>query len=297
MIEPRLLSKGDRIAIVAPAGNLSQDGIDRAAAVLTSWGLKIVKGRFLYGQHGYFAGTDNERLADLQNAIDDPTIAAILIARGGYGTTRILDRINLESLKISPKWLIGFSDITALHLKMLLAGFISIHGDVGTTMGRDESATEQLMKLLFEGSSHLESSEPLRAGLVEAQLVGGNLSLIVDSLGTASEVETNGRILVLEEIDEKTYRIDRMLHQLDRAGKLNHLAGLVLGHFTQISDGSSSFGGDWKTCVKDVIEHYKYPVAYGFKIGHEPENYPLLHGANYRFEVTAEQADLSRITS
>ena len=250
MIQPRLLSAGDRIAIVAPAGSVANTSIERAIEILQSWGLEVVLGRNIYGQYGYFSGTDEERLTDLQNALEDPTIAAILMARGGYGTTRILEQINLGPLEVVPKWLIGFSDLTALHLKLLKTGMQSVHGDVGTTLGRDNQSTEALKAVLFEGKSILKSTEAYRPGTATGILTGGNLSLVIDSLGTAFEIETKQRILFLEEIEEKTYRIDRMMHQLDRAGKLADLAGLVLGRFTGISDGTTPFGASWQDCIR-----------------------------------------------
>ena len=290
MIQPRLLSTGDRVAIVAPAGRIERDGIARAIDILKSWGLEVVAGRNVYGHHGYFSGTDTERLTDLQNAIDDPTVAAVLFARGGYGTTRIIDQVNLESLQSSPKWLIGFSDITALHLKLIKEGMVSIHGDVGTTLGRDAESTAELKNLLFKGVSKLESGEPIRQGAVEGMVTGGNLSLIIDSLGTSTEIDTDGRILFIEEVEEKTYRVDRMMHQLARAGKLENLAGLVAGQFTGIEDGSTKFGATWKECIQRLVSMYSYPVAFGFEFGHEPVNQPILNGASYRLEVLEKSA-------
>lgn len=297
MIEPRLLTRGDRVAIVAPAGKLPEKGIDRAIAILKSWGLEVVLGRNVYGQHGYFSGTDVERLADLHNALEDPTIAAVLFARGGYGVTRILDQINLEVFRQTPKWLIGFSDITALHLRLLQEEILSVHGDVGTTLGLAEDSAAALKDLLFEGKSTIVGTESLHEGKSEAPITGGNLSLLVDSLGTPTEVNTENRILFIEEIEEKTYRIDRMLHQLKRAGKLDNLAGLVIGHFTNVTDGSTPFGSTWKDCFMQLLEGYNYPVSFSFPIGHEPRNYPILHGAEYQLTVTGQGASLDLNTT
>ena len=292
MLQPRLLEKGDRIAIVAPAGKIGINSLDRSIEILKSWELEVVMGSHVFGSHGYFAGTDDERLADLNNALADPTIGAILFARGGYGTTRILDNIDIALLEIHPKWLIGFSDLTALHLKLLNADLLSIHGDVGTTLGRDEKSTAALGDLLFTGRLEIKSSEPFRAGKGRGKLIGGNLSLIIDSMGTLNEPETKGTILFIEEIEEKTYRIDRMLQQLKRAGKLADLAGLVIGQFTSISDGSTAFGSTWRECLEQIVSDYNYPVAFGWSIGHEPANYPLVHGAEYTLEVNNSAATL-----
>ena len=292
MIQPRLLTAGDRVAVVAPAGKIEQSGIDRALQLLDSWGLQTILGKNVFREDGYFAGTDDERLTDLQNALDDPTIAAILIARGGYGTTRILDKISLAAIRKHPKWLVGFSDLTALHLKMLSHGLCAIHGDVATTLGRDQQTGEALRKLLFEGESIITVSQPADPVIVEGRMVGGNLSLLVDSLGTASELATNERFLFIEETGEKTYRVDRMMHQLYRAGKLNNLAGLLVGQFSEIADGAASFGASWQQCIAQVCHEFAYPVIFGWPIGHEPENYPIVQGGNYRLVVDRQKASL-----
>ena len=288
MKRPDFLSPGDRIAIVAPAGKLSTKSIDRAIELLKSWGLEVIIGRHVYGSHGYFSGTDNERRLDLQNAINDPTLAAILMARGGYGTTRILDKIDTSPLQETPKWIIGFSDITALHLRLLSEEQMSIHGDVATTLGRDDNAAAALKSLLFEGKSKITSAHPIRQGNSKAELTGGNLALLVDSLGTPTEVKTENRILFIEEIGEKAYRVDRMLNQLKRAGKLDHLTGLVLGDFTDITDGETSLGHDWLESVVSFTAEYSYPIAAGLQFGHEPVNYPIMHGATYKLNVDSE---------
>lgn len=292
MMIPKLLSNNDRVAMIAPAGKLPERGIDKAVEILDSWSLNVVPGKHVFSQDGYFAGTDLERLSDLQNAINDPTIAAILMARGGYGITRILDRLDLNPLKKSPKWLIGFSDITALHLRMAYEGLVSIHGDVGTSMGQDADSTEALHQLLFKGISKIDMNDVVRQGSGIGELVGGNLSLIVDSLGTYSEIQTDNKILFIEEIGEKTYRIDRMMNQLFRANKLSKLAGLVVGHFTDITESNSEFGFTWRQSILDLVEDFDYPVVFGLPVGHEPQNYPIVHGGTYEIRAQEEIAQL-----
>ena len=280
---PQSLKSGSKIAIVAPAGRLKENALDEVVSSLTSWGLEAILGDHVYDQNNYFAGLDDDRLSDLQKAIE-----AILIARGGYGTTRILDDIDFTKLKTRPKWLIGFSDTTALHLKLQTLGIASIHGPMGTSFGQKDSfnSIEALKKILIEGNLDLiASSPPSRTGDAEGEVTGGNLALIVDSLGTASEIDTQNKILFLEEVGEKTYRVDRMLRQLLRAGKLDNLAGLVIGHFSLIDDGDTPFGHSWRDVIEDVTKSFNYPVAFGFNIGHEPENRPIIIGGIYQLKA------------
>jgi muramoyltetrapeptide carboxypeptidase len=295
MIFPRFLTKGNRIAIVAPAGKVPEKGLDEAIKTLSAWGLEAVLGKYVYNQSKYFAGSDANRLADLQNALNDPSIAAILCARGGYGVTRILPQIDWRAFAESPKWVIGFSDITALNLQILNKGIASIHGPMGTSFAaqKDGFSGQALKSLLFKGESRLFSEEiGLRPGSVTAEITGGNLSLIVDSLGTTNEIDTRDKILFIEEVGEKTYRIDRMLHQLLRAGKLNDLGGLVLGYFSEIDDGETPFGITWLEAVRDITQPFSYPVGSGFSIGHEPENMPVVMGGKYRLIVGSEKSSL-----
>ena len=295
MIFPRLLRKGDKIAIIAPAGRLPVNGLDEAVRVLTSWGLQVILAKHVYDTDNYFAGKDDDRLTDLQQALDDPSIMAVLCGRGGYGVTRILEKIELEAIKKSPKWVIGFSDITALHLKLEQQGIASIHGPMGTSFvsGSNQLAINALQGLLFEGVSKIVASEAvIKHGSVTAAITGGNLSLIIDSLGTAAEIDTRNKILFIEEIGEKTYKIDRMFQQLLRAGKLDKLAGLVIGHFSEIDEGSTPFGESWHEVIKNIVEPYSYPLAFGFSIGHEPENMPLVMGGLYQLNVDSESATL-----
>ena len=297
MIFPRLLRNGDKIAIVAPAGKLQKNGLDEAIKELTAWGLKVILGEHVYDTDNYFAGKDIARLTDLQQALDDPSTMAVLCARGGYGVTRILEKIDLEAIKKSPKWVIGFSDITALHLKLENQGIASIHGPMGTSFyrGSDQSAIHLLKTLLFEGVSRIVANEAgIKSGSVTAPIIGGNLSLIIDSLGTTEEIDTRNKILFVEEIGEKTYKIDRMFQQLLRAGKLDKLAGLVLGHFSEIDDGSQPFGESWREVISNITKPYSYPIGFGFGIGHEPENIPLVMGGQYLLKVESDMSTLER---
>lgn len=299
MLFPRTLKKGDKVAIIAPAGKLKANDLDSAISEIEGWGLEVQLGANVFKHNGHFSGTDAERLSDLQNAINDPSIVAIISARGGYGLTRIVEKIDYSRLQNNPKWIVGYSDLTAIQLRLFNLGIASIHGPMGTSFGKggSENSIRALKDILFNGSSKVNSNKPNgRVGMNSGQLTGGNLSLVVDSLGTPNEIDTDNKILVLEEVGELTYRVDRMLYQLLRAGKLNNLAGLVIGHFTDIEDGETSFAESWQKALERVIKDFYYPVAYGFEIGHEPDNMPVVMGAEYNLKVSATGASLSIIT-
>ena len=206
--------------------------------------------------------------------------------------------MDFSKFKTQPKWLVGFSDITAIHLKLQTLEVVSVHGPMGTSFGQEGSADslESLRALLFEGASTLNSSLPAsRTCSVVAEVTGGNLALLADSIGTSSEIDTLNKILFIEDVGEKTYRIDRMFRQLLRAGKLDNLAGLVVGHFSLIDDGDPPFGQSWREVIEVSTDRFSYPIAFGFKIGHEPGNEPLVVGGTYQFIVSDGGSSLKMI--
>lgn len=297
MALPPLLKPHDTIGIIAPSRLIFPNQIEKAVEVLKKWGLQVHQGDALFESHGYFAGSDEQRLSDLRSFINDSSVKAILCARGGYGMTRILDQLDLSELTANPKWIVGFSDITALHLALAKKNISSVHGlmPVQFEYFDAEGSIESLQKLLFEGKGETEAlaSDFNRSGTCTAPIVGGNLSLVADSLGTHSEVETAGKILFLEEIDEYLYKVDRMLIQLKRAGKFNQLKGLIIGDFSQMKDTQIPFGQGLEQIILDKVAEYDYPIGFGFQIGHEIPNYsiPLMYPVN--FNVTNEQASIS----
>ncbi|WP_255518161.1 LD-carboxypeptidase [Fulvivirga sp. M361] len=297
MIRPPLLKPGNTVGIVAPARMILPSQIARGIATLESWGLEVVQGESLFCKEGYFAGTDRQRLEDFQQMIDLSSVNCIFCARGGYGMTRILDDLDLSPLQKSPKWIIGFSDITALHLALNKAGIESIHGlmPVQFDYVDSESSADQLRRLLFrgDGSISAQRNEYNRNGTVSAPIVGGNLSLICDSLGTSSEVQTHDRILFLEEIDEYLYKIDRMLVQLKRAGKLDQLKGLVIGDFSNTKDTQIPFGKLLETVILEHVSNYDYPVAFNLPAGHEIPNFSIPLMREVKLHVTNSETVLS----
>ena len=247
--------------------------------------------------HSYLSSTDNNRIFDLQQMIDDRDIKAIICARGGYGTTRILDRISFDSLTKHPKWLVGFSDVTALHVHLFKLGFESIHGTMPILFS-DAAASESvesLRKVLFGDPVELVGKPDVknRMGTTAGLVVGGNLSILADAIGTPSEPNLINSILILEEIDEHYYRVDRMLTHLKRSGKLKNLAGLVIGHFTDIKDTTPSFGESIEEIVLDKVAEYDYPVAFHFPIGHQNPNVAWIHGSHMSLNITPEESKLS----
>lgn len=283
MIRPPFLQKGDLIAILAPARKVSASDIKNAINVFETWGLRVkLAGNLYSNKHSYLAGNDNERLLDFQQNIDDPEVKAIIAARGGYGSTRILDQIDFSSALKFPKWIVGFSDITAIHLNLYKLGLMSVHGIMPILFDQHDamSSIESLRSLLF-GSAPVINALPSdfnRLGHSTGTVVGGNLSLLVDSLGTRSELNSENKILVIEEIDEYFYRLDRMLTQLRRAGKLNKLNGLIVGHMTDIKNSTLSFGETVEEIVMQAVREYSFPVAFNFPSGHANPNLAWIHG-------------------
>jgi muramoyltetrapeptide carboxypeptidase len=297
MVKPPLLKSGDTIVIVAPARKIKPDDVAQASGIFKHWGLHVELSENLFSpSHSYLAGNDEQRLHDFQTALDDPSVRCIICARGGYGTTRILDRLDFTNLKDNPKWIAGFSDITALHLKLASLGIESIHSTMPVLFQKMDSkdSIESLRRVLFDGSSSIKikTSSWNRIGSATGQLIGGNLSLIVDSLGTNSEPDTANRILVIEEVEEYRYKIDRMLTQLKRAGKMEKLAGLVVGHMTKILDTEISFGESVEQIISEAIGQYSFPVAMGFPSGHENPNLAWVHGATCTFEVSSHGVEV-----
>ena len=295
---PSALQPGQRVAIVSPARKISAAELAPAIATLESWGLEVVLGETITGDHHQFAGDDDLRRRDFQHQLDDPSIRAILCARGGYGTARIVDALDFSRFARQPKWVAGFSDITVLNSHLLRLGCASIHGVMPVLFhqGGGETALESLRRALF-GETTLPlvaAAHPLnRPGTATGELVGGNLSLLHTITGTASQASFAGRILFLEDLDEYLYHIDRMLLHLHRSGQLAGLAGLVVGHFSQMRDNAVPFGSAAEEIINSYAKLYDFPVGYGFPIGHEADNMALVVGQVMHLEVNQTGARLA----
>jgi muramoyltetrapeptide carboxypeptidase len=289
MTTPPYLSPGDKIGVVSTAKRTEPHEIEHALTTLQSWGLNPVVGRNAFNEYGFLAGTDAERLADLQQMLDDESIKAILFTKGGYGTLRIIDAIDWTKFRQHPKWLVGYSDITLLHGHVHNFGIETLHGVMlqGYPKSTAESA-ETIRRALFgEGLSYEIPAEPEnRAGeAVEGVLVGGNLSMLYAAVGSESEMDTNGKILFIEDIDEYLYHYDRMLISLKRAGKFKNLKAVIVGDMIDIKNSTIPFG---KNDRQITLEHFDCPVYFGFPAGHSADNRALVMARQIKIEPSAQ---------
>lgn len=290
------LKKGDKIAITCPAKKLPNP-MDDAVALLKSWGLEVVIGETLHASYHQFAGDDDLRARDLQRFIDDDSIKAIIAARGGYGTVRIIDKIDFNRFAVNPKWIVGFSDITVLHTH-LFANYQAqtIHGQMPVNIpDASKYSLVTLRKALFgEDLSYQFNSHNLnRPGKATGIVIGGNLSLLVAILNSVSDYSYDGKILFIEDVGEYMYSIDRMIRALDRAGKLKNLAGLIVGGFTDLKDNDIPFGQTVPEIIMEVVKNYNYPVCFDFPAGHIPDNQSLILGKMLNLSVNDENVNAS----
>ncbi|MDB5148103.1 MAG: LD-carboxypeptidase [Mucilaginibacter sp.] len=294
-IQPPYLKKGDKIAITCPAKKLPNPMTD-AIALLQSWGLEVVLGDTVNASFHQFAGDDDTRAADMQRFIDDDSIKAIIAARGGYGTVRMIDKVDFSGFAQNPKWLIGFSDITVLHAHLLTNyGAQTIHGQMPVNIpDASKHSLSTLKQAMFGDELNYEftTHNINKYGEAEGILIGGNLSLLVAISGSVSDLDYNGKILFIEDVGEYLYSVDRMLRMLDRAGKLKNLAGLIVGGFTDIKDNDIPFGQTVPQIVMDIIKDYNYPVCFDFPAGHIPDNNSLVLGRMVGLQVDEKQAKL-----
>lgn len=290
---PPYLQPGDTIGIVAPAGYMPFEKMQTCIHTLQQWGYNVVTGATTHSHSSnYFSGTDEERLNDLQQMLDDKHINAILCARGGYGMSRIIDNISFKKIKKHPKWIIGFSDITALHCHILSKYKIAtLHAPMAAAFndGEFDNIYIQSLKKALEGKpAHYTCAPNIlnQTGEAEGELIGGNLTLLAHLIGTKSDVTTKHKILFLEDVGEYIYNIDRMLLQLKRSGKLDKLSALIIGGFTDTKDTERPFGKSVYELIYDQVKEYDYPLCFGFPVSHEKENYALKIGAAYKLHIT-----------
>jgi muramoyltetrapeptide carboxypeptidase len=296
---PPYLRPGDTIAIVCPAGYMNPERAVTCIETLKAWGYRVRIGRTLGGpSDNYFSGTDEERLADLQEVLDDPGVSAVLCGRGGYGLTRIIDRIDFSKFVKAPKWIAGFSDITILHTHIWSNyKIVTLHSPMAGAFndGDADDVYVQSLRKALAGAEAKYACAPHpfnRVGVGTGRLVGGNLSLIAHLAGTVSDIRTKGKILFLEDVGEYRYNIDRMLHQLKRSGKLDRLEGLVIGGFTDSKDTTRPFGATVEEIILDVVREYDYPVCFGFPVSHDRENYALKIGVEHTLGISPEKVTL-----
>lgn len=296
LTKPPYLQKGDTIAIVAPAGILKnrKEAIDKAKELAESWGLKVVYGKHLFNQNDHFAGTDAERCQDFQDALDNPNIKAIWAARGGYGSVRILDKLDFTKFKQYPKWVIGYSDITAFHNHIHNLGVETLHAMMGTSM---EENSEELVetiatfkKALFgeKLAYTISSSKKNRKGVVSGKLVGGNIAILASMLGSDSQISTDGKILFIEEIGEYKYSIDRMLQSLKRAGYFTNVKAVIVGDMTKIKKNTTPWGSSIEDLILEIVPK-NVPVLFNFPAGHEADNRALIMGREVSLSIDQKE--------
>jgi muramoyltetrapeptide carboxypeptidase len=297
---PPFLSPGDTVGVVAPASWFPYDELADGLRILREdWQLHVIEGDSLHAIDGPFAGSDDLRRADLQRLFDDPSVRAIFAARGGYGCYRIADGLDLSGLQANPKWLVGFSDVTVLLSLLCKHGLVSLHGLMPRQFGdpdRTESLESVRQWLFGQAPTHYSTPvHPLnRPGQATGPLVGGNLTLLINSIGTPTDLDFAGKILFIEDIDETLFSLDRMMTQLRRSGRLADLAGLVVGQFTDMrSNMSLPFGKDANQIIADAVAAHTYPVLFDFPAGHVTYNVALPIGKPVELVIDAEQAVLN----
>ena len=299
-IIPPYLQPGDTIGLVCPAGYMPVEKAATCIERLRTWGYTVKVGDTVGGNSAtYFSGTDEERRTDFQAMIDNSDIKAILCARGGYGTGRIIGHLNFKSFKKHPKWVIGFSDVTVLHCHLLQQyEVMSLHAPMAAAFNDvpAEDVYTLSLKHALEGTKAKYNCDahPLnRKGEAVGTLVGGNLSLLAHLVGSNDELKTRGKILFIEDVGEYTYNIDRMMYQLKRAGTLSKLAGLIVGGFTDMKDTERPFGQSVYDAIAALVADYEYPVCFGFPVSHGRENVTLKVGGGYKLKVGRSKVTLT----
>ncbi len=299
MITP-ILNIGDKISIVSPAGRISSDYVHSASNFLTKLGYKVNISPNCLSEHYNFSSTDKNRFTDLQTAINDSETKAILCSRGGYGLIRILDQLDFTLLVKHPKWIIGFSDITNLHLALNKCGLKSIHAPMAKSF-HDEADSDSIRNLIstLNGKPtiyNIGTNDANRIGESEAELIGGNLSIIYSLQGTPYEIDTKDKILFIEDLNEYLYHLDRTMINLKLSGKLSNLKGLIVGGFSDMKDNDKPFGKSAYEIISEHVAEYSYPVCFDFPAGHIKNNQPIVLGQKYYFSVNEQACEL-RVTN
>lgn len=282
MQQPKFLQKGDTVGIVSTARKITKEELQPALKLLQSWGLNYVLGNTIGAEDHQFAGTDETRAKDFQKMLDDPTVKAIWCARGGYGTVRIIDALDFTYFRKNPKWIVGYSDITVLHSHLHKLGVESLHAQMPLDIEKKSEATSVTLRRALFGEDYkieFSASHPLnRRGKAEGLLVGGNLSILYSLCGSPSALNTKGKILFLEDLDEYLYHVDRMMQNLKRNGMLDHLAGLLIGGMSDMNDNTIPFGKTAEEIIWETVKEFDYPVYFGCPAGHVEDNQALFFG-------------------
>ncbi len=296
MRTPEFLQKGDTIAIVSTARKISKKELEPALEIIENWGLKVVFGKTIDAEENQFAGSDKWRTEDFQQMMDDPKIKAIWCARGGYGTVRIIDKLDFSRFKESPKWIIGYSDVTVLHSHIHNLGVESLHAQMPLDIENKTKETADSIEMVLFGKGYSVSIERTDSfaslGIAKGQLIGGNLSILYSLCGSNSSLKTDGKILFIEDLDEYLYHMDRMIMNLKRNGMLHNLAGLIVGGMTDMNDNIIPFGKSAKEIIFDAVKEYNYPVCFDFPAGHVEDNRALIMGREVELAIQSSMINL-----
>jgi len=291
MTIPFFLNIRDLITIVAPSGKVNPEYVLRSKFVLESWGFRVELGKSVFNEYGRFAGTPEERLYDIQTALDNPESKAVFCARGGYGVVQLLENLSLESFKKNPKWLIGYSDITALHAQINNAGICSIHAPMSSHLAEkgNDKASLYLKDLLFGKSiCYKIKTHPLnKPGEVKGILRGGNLSVLSGLRGTPYDFPASNTILFIEDVGEKAYHVERMMYNLKLSKVLQNISGLIVGQFSECEEDPLMKKSIYES-IFDLVADYNYPVCFNFPVGHVKNNFPLICGKNTALQISPE---------
>ncbi len=311
LIIPPYLQKGDRVVILSPSSKIDKSFIKGAKKRLESWGLKVEVSKHAGSSHGTYAGSTTQRLEDLQNALDDENVRAILCSRGGYGAVHLVGKLDFTRFSKSPKWLIGFSDITALHNVIQQKGFASLHAPMARhlTVESDDDFCSLALKDILLGHNTADTAEALKVGehgvgyscpshklnhkgKATGILRGGNLSVFYGLRGTPYDIPGEGTILFIEDVGERPHAVERMVYNLKLGGALDKLSGLIIGQFTEYEE-DKSLGKDLYGALADLVKEYDYPICFNFPVGHVTMNLPLIEGAEVSLEVENRNVKLN----
>lgn len=303
MITPNTLQKGDTIAIVSTARKLKKEELRPALKILESWGLKAVLGKTIGAEENQFAGNEELRAEDFQQMLDNPNIKAIWCARGGYGTVKMIDMLDFSAFQKNPKWIIGYSDVTVLHTHIHNLGIETLHAQMCLDIeNKTEEARESIRKVLFEQEYSIAFNvntfnktfqQKHQLSSIQSKIVGGNLSVLYSLCGSSSAINTDGKILFIEDLDEYLYHIDRMMMNLKRNGVFKNLKALIVGGMTDMHDNRIPFGKTAEEIILDAVKDYNYPVFFNFPAGHIKDNQALIFGREVKLISENDQVILN----
>ncbi len=297
MIIPDYLKDGDCIGLISTARKISQKELEFGLRVLQDWGLKVFLGENIFSEDRQFAGSDMQRRLDFEYMLSDTKIKAILCVRGGYGTVRVIDKITDKLFTDSPKWIIGYSDVTVLHSHLHNLGIASIHGPMPINFTKtSKNSLNILRSVLFGEDNYIYTNQNRlnREGEAKGEIIGGNLSILYSLLGSPTDINTDNKILFIEDLDEYLYHIDRMIINIKRNKKFQKLKGLIVGSMTEMNDNKIKFGKTANEIIYEHIKEYDFPVCFDFPSGHIKNNMSIIFGKQSLLKITSKSVVLQQ---